>query len=181
MRIGAFGWTGSYARKGNWTETVGDPTSSVTPGATTTIDHKNEVRKLSQNRYAFSFEYKANDWTVRSEYIHSTGMAFAKSITNHGDAASKDCSLNQKIGNKAQGVYGLVIAPIVSKKLYAKARYDMYEANGKTDMMRTQYEVGLNYHINKNFTILSEYAFVNDRTSADHNYSMADVEVCFRF
>ena len=181
MRIGAFGWTGSYARKGNWTETVADPTSSVTPGATKEITHTNEVRSLNQNRYAFSFEYKANDWTVRSEYIHSTGMAFAKSITNHGDEASKDCSLNQKIGNKAQGVYGLVIAPIVSKKLYAKARYDMYQPNGKTDMMRTQYEVGLNYHINKNFTILSEYAFVNDRTIADHNYSMADVEVCFRF
>ena len=181
MRIGAFGWTGSYARKGNWTETVANPTSSVTPGATKEITHTNEVRSLNQNRYAFSFEYKANDWTVRSEYIHSTGMAFAKSITNHGDAASKDCNLNKKIGNKAQGVYGLVIAPIVSKKLYAKARYDMYEANGKTDMMRTQYEVGLNYHINKNFTILSEYAFVNDRTIADHNYSMADVEVCFRF
>lgn len=181
MRIGAFGWTGSYARKGNWTETVADPTSSVTPGATNEITHTNEVRSLNQNRYAFSFEYKANDWTVRSEYIHSTGMAFNKSITNHGDEASKDCSLNKGIGNKAQGVYGLVIAPIVSKKLYAKARYDMYEANGKTDMMRTQYEVGLNYHINKNFTILSEYAFVNDRASADHNYSMADVEVCFRF
>lgn len=181
MRIGAFGWTGSYARKGNWTEIVADPTSSVTPGATKEITHTNEVRSLNQNRYAFSFEYKANDWTVRSEYIHSTGMAFNKSITNHGDEASKDCSLNQKIGNKAQGVYGLVIAPIVSKKLYAKARYDMYQPNGKTDMMRTQYEVGLNYHINKNFTILSEYAFVNDRASADHNYSMADVEVCFRF
>lgn len=181
MRIGAFGWTGSYARKGNWTEIVADPTFSVTPGATKEITHTNEVRSLSQNRYAFSFEYKANDWTVRSEYIHSTGMAFAKSITNHGDAASKDCNLNKEIGNKAQGVYGLVVAPIVSKKLYAKARYDMYEANSKTDMMRTQYEVGLNYHINKNFTILSEYAFVNDRASADHNYSMADVEVCFRF
>ena len=179
MRIGAFGWTGSYARKGEWLETV-----RVASGANFVEDRKiaqSGVRKLSQNRYAFSFEYKANDWTVRSEYIHSTGMAFAKSITNHGDEASKDCSLNQKIGNKAQGVYGLVIAPIVSKKLYAKARYDMYEANGKTDMMRTQYEVGLNYHINKNFTILSEYAFVNDRASADHNYSMADVEVCFRF
>ena len=48
-------------------------------------------------------------------------------------------------------------------------------------MMKTQYEVGLNYNISKNFTILSEYAFVNDRTLADHNYSMADVEVCFRF
>ena len=179
MRIGAFGWTGSYARKGERTEIVRVP-SGTNFYEDRKITHP-DYRKLAQNRYAFSFEYKANDWTVRSEYIHSTGMAFNKSITNHGDEASKDCSLNQKIGNKAQGVYGLAIAPIVSKKLYAKARYDMYEANGKTDMMRTQYEVGLNYHINKNFTILSEYAFVNDRASADHNYSMADVEVCFRF
>lgn len=190
MRIGAFGWTGSYARKGNWNDDEqGNIIYKKDAAGNPDLDDEGNpeketfsgTSKLNQNRYAFSFEYKANDWTVRSEYIHSTGMAFAKSITNHGDAASKDCNLNQKIGNKAQGVYGLVIAPIVSKKLYAKARYDMYEANGKTDMMRTQYEVGLNYHINKNFTILSEYAFVNDRTSADHNYSMADVEVCFRF
>lgn len=190
MRIGAFGWTGSYARKGNWNDDEqGNIIYKKDAAGNPVLDNERKpeketfsgTRKLSQNRYAFSFEYKTNDWTVRSEYIHSTGMAFAKSITNHGDAASKDCNLNKEIGNKAQGVYGLVIAPIVSKKLYAKARYDMYEANGKTDMMRTQYEVGLNYHINKNFTILSEYAFVNDRASADHNYSMADVEVCFRF
>ena len=180
MRIGAFGWTGSYARKGTWTTIEQDLTSSATPTPTKEVTHSG-VRKLSQNRYAFSAEYKANDWTFRSEYIHSTGLAFSKSINNFNDDNSKDCTINEKIGNKAQGVYALVIAPIVSKKLYAKARYDMYEANGKTDMMKTQYEVGLNYNISKNFTILSEYAFVNDRTLADHNYSMADVEVCFRF
>ena len=180
MRIGAFGWTGSYARKGTWTTIEQDLTSSATPTPTKEVTHSG-VRKLSQNRYAFSAEYKANDWTFRSEYIHSTGLAFSKSINNFNDDNSKDCTINEKIGNKAQGVYALVIAPIISKKLYAKARYDMYEANGKTDMMKTQYEVGLNYNISKNFTILSEYAFVNDRTLADHNYSMADVEVCFRF
>ena len=180
MRIGAFGWTGSYARKGTWTTIEQDLTSSATPTPTKEVTHSG-VRKLSQNRYAFSAEYKANDWTFRSEYIHSTGLAFSKSINNFNDANASDCTVNEKIGNKAQGVYALVIAPIVSKKLYAKARYDMYEANGKTDMMKTQYEVGLNYNISKNFTILSEYAFVNDRTLADHNYSMADVEVCFRF
>lgn len=180
MRIGAFGWTGSYARKGTWTTIEQDLTSSATPTPTKEVTHSG-VRKLSQNRYAFSAEYKANDWTFRSEYIHSTGLAFSKSINNFNDDNSKDCTVNEKIGNKAQGVYALVIAPIISKKLYAKARYDMYEANGKTDMMKTQYEVGLNYNISKNFTILSEYAFVNDRTLADHNYSMADVEVCFRF
>ena len=185
MRIGAFGWTGSYARKGNWTETIADPSSSVTPNATKEITHSNEVRKLNQNRYAFSFEYKKDGWTVRSEYIHSTGMAFAKSITNHGDANSKDCSLNENIGNKAQGVYGLVIAPIADlkkgNKIDFKARYDMYQPNGKTDMMKTQYEAGFNFHIGKNFTILTEYALVNDRTLQKHNYSMADAEVCFRF
>ena len=185
MRIGAFGWTGSYARKGNWTETVADPTSSVTPGATKEITHTNEVRKLAQNRYAFSFEYKKDGWTVRSEYIHSTGKAFAKSLTSFNDTNSKDCSLNEKIGDKAQGVYGLVIAPLAqlpkNSRIDIKARYDMYQPNGKSNMQKTQYEAGLNFHIGKRFSILTEYALVNDKTLAKHNYSMADAEVCFRF
>ena len=185
MRIGAFGWTGSYARKGNWTEFVAYPTSSVTPGATKDPEHKNEVRKLAQNRYAFSFAYKKDGWTVRSEYIHSTGKAFAKSITNFNDANAKDCSLNEKIGDKAQGVYGLVIAPLAqlpkNSRIDVKARYDMYQPNGKSNMQRTQYEAGLNFHIGKRISILTEYALVNDKTLAKHNYSMADAEFCFRF
>ena len=185
MRIGAFGWTGSYARKGNWTETVADPTSSATPGATKEITHTNEVRSLNQNRYAFSFEYKKAGWIVRSEYIHSTGKAFAKSLTSFNDANSKDCSLNEKIGDKAQGVYGLVIAPLAqlpkNSRIDVKARYDMYQPNGKNNMQKTQYEAGLNFHIGKRFSILTEYALVNDKTLAKHNYSMADAEVCFRF
>ena len=185
MRIGAFGWTGSYARKGNWTETVADPTSSVAPGATKEITHTNEVRSLNQNRYAFSFEYKKDGWIVRSEYIHSTGKAFAKSLTSFNDANSKDCSLNEKIGDKAQGVYGLVIAPLAqlpkNSRIDIKARYDMYQPNGKNNMQKTQYEAGLNFHIGKRISILTEYALVNDKTLAKHNYSMADAEVCFRF
>lgn len=185
MRIGAFGWTGSYARKGNWTETVADPISSVTPGATKEITHTNEVRSLNQNRYAFSFEYKKDGWTVRSEYIHSTGKAFAKSITNFNDANAKDCNLNEKIGDKAQGVYGLVIAPLAqlpkNSRIDIKARYDMYQPNGKSNMQKTQYEAGLNFHIGKRISILTEYALINDKTLAKHNYSMADAEFCFRF
>ena len=185
MRIGAFGWTGSYARKGNWTETVADPTSSVAPGTTKEITHTNEVRSLNQNRYAFSFEYKKDGWTVRSEYIHSTGKAFAKSITNFNDANAKDCNLNEKIGDKAQGVYGLVIAPLAqlpkNSRIDVKARYDMYQPNGKSNMQKTQYEAGLNFHIGKRISILTEYALVNDKTLAKHNYSMADAEFCFRF
>lgn len=184
MRIGAFGWTGSYARKGNWTEIVTDLVSSR-PDATKEITHTNEVRSLNQNRYAFSFEYKKDGWTVRSEYIHSTGKAFAKSITNFNDANAKDCNLNEKIGDKAQGVYGLVIAPLAqlpkNSRIDIKARYDMYQPNGKSNMQRTQYEAGLNFHIGKRISILTEYALINDKTLAKHNYSMADAEVCFRF
>ena len=187
MRIGAFGWTGSYARKGHWTET-----RRVPVGGSLAEDRDfvyEGTKKLSQNRYAFSFEYKQDGWTVRSEYIHSTGMAFEKSLNNLNDAENKEnprfCNVNEKIGNKAQGVYGLIIAPLAKlpkgNKIDIKARYDMYQPNGKTDMMKTQYEAGLNFHIGKRFSILTEYAFVNDRTLAKHNYSMADAEVCFRF
>ena len=56
MRIGAFGWTGSYARKGTWTEN--------TDGVETT---HSGIRKLQQRRYAFSAEYLVNDWTFRSD------------------------------------------------------------------------------------------------------------------
>ncbi len=152
MRIGVFGWTGSYARKGNWNDDEQGNTiykeknyAAGNPVLDNERKPKKETfsgtRKLSQNRYAFSFEYKqerAGPSVLSISILH--GKAFAvKSITNHGDAASKDCNLNKEIGNKAQGVYGLVIAPIVSKKLYAKARYDMYQTNGKMTM-RTQYE-----------------------------------------
>ena len=194
MRIGAFGWTGSYARKGTWNDDEhGNVVYKKDAAGNSVLDKDGKpvketfsgTRKLSQNRYAFSFEYKKDGWTVRSEYIHSTGKAFAKSITNFNDANAKDCNLNANIGDKAQGVYGLVIAPLAqlpkNSRIDVKARYDMYQPNGKSNMQKTQYEAGLNFHIGKRISILTEYALINDKTLAKHNYSMADAEVCFRF
>lgn len=194
MRIGAFGWTGSYARKGTWTDDEqGNIIYKKDAAGNSVLDKDGKpvketfsgTRNLNQNRYAFSFEYKQDGWTVRSEYIHSTGKAFAKSITNFNDANAKDCNLNANIGDKAQGVYGLVIAPLAqlpkNSRIDVKARYDMYQPNGKSNMQRTQYEAGLNFHIGKRISILTEYALINDKTLAKHNYSMADAEVCFRF
>lgn len=171
MRLGAFGMTGSYARKGNWEELSADGLN--------VIEHKNEVRKLQQRRYAFSAEYKANDWTLRSEYIHSTGKAF-KTRYQKAENAS-DCTINEAIGDKADGVYALAIAPVIKKKLYAKARYDMYRSTGDWDSAKTLYEAGLNYVIHKNIQINAEYAFVNDRNLAKHNYNLFDVQLDFRF
>lgn len=170
LRLGWFGWTGSYARKGTWTDNAGIVQSGV--------------RKLQQRRYAISAEYKANDWTLRSEYIHSTGYAFAKSLSNTDDAAAKDCNLSAD-GNKAQGVYALVIAPIIPNKLHAKARYDMYQPSDGAQKQRTQYDIGLDYEFTKNLVLSGIYSYVHDRSQhalqANPNYSMLDVELSFRF
>ncbi len=68
-----------------------------------------------------------------------------------------------------------------NSRIDIKAHLDMYQPNGKNNMQKTQYEARLNFHIGKRITILTEYALVNDKTLAKHNYSMADAEVCFRF
>lgn len=169
MRIGAFGWTGSYARKGTWTETDDTGTDIVKSG----------TRSLQQRRYAFSAEYKFNDWTIRSEYIHSTGKAFKTRNQKSGDTS--DCNINEAIGSKADGIYALAIAPIIEKKLYAKARYDMYRPNAEWNKAKTMYEIGVNYLFTKNLQINSEWAFVNDRSLAKHNYNIFDIELAFRF
>lgn len=169
LRLGVFGWEGSSARKGNWTDAG--------------VTHTGEVRSLPKHRYALSGEYKFNDWTLRSEYVHSTGFAFAKALTNTNaqDPNFTNCEVNTALGNKADGFYGLVIAPVIQKKVHVKARYDLYRPTAEWNRSRTQYEVGADYYFHKNFQINVEYARINDRTLAKHNYNMIDVEVDFRF
>lgn len=177
MRIGAFGWTGSYARKGTWND---DDNAQKQYDANGELKTFSGVRSLQQRRYAFSAEYVVDDWTFRSEYVHSKGKAFAKSIVNTNDASASNCNLSTN-GDEAQGVYALVIAPLIKKKFHAKARYDMYQPTGDTSKMKTFYELGLDYNFTRNLTISAEYAYVNDRSLTKENYSMADFEVSVRF
>lgn len=165
LRIGAFGWAGSHARTGTWTDAAGNARSGT--------------NSLSQYRYAISAEYKDADWQVRSEYIHSTGYGFK--TTYQQSANLKEADVNWAQGNKADGLYALCIAPIVRRKLHAKARYDLYRQSAEWSSARTQYELGLNWLIHKNVEIMAEYALINDRTLDKHNYSMVDVEMCVRF
>ncbi len=177
MRIGWFGWEGSYSRKGKWTEHTMDAD----------IEHDG-VRKLPQHRYAISGEYKFSDWTIRSEYIHSTGKAFTTTYKKSEDLSNTN--VNEELGNKADGFYGLVIAPLATinkQKLYVKARYDMYRESAEWNTAKTQYEFGFNYLITKNLQFNVEYARVNDKSRANrklsdkHNYDMIDCELDFRF
>ncbi len=133
----------------------------------------------SKNRYAISGEYAKDDWTFRTEYIHNQG--WDKNFTT----------------DKADGYYALVIAPIQKNKFHVKARYDLYreakswngidvvdETTGlpkKVGGAKTFYEIGVDYMFTKNLQLNLEYARVNDRTAAKHNYNLVDVELDFRF
>ncbi len=176
LRIGAFGWTGSSARKGTWDVT--DANHNVVKNEDGSVKTQKGVRSLSKNRYAFSAEYAANDWTVRSEYIHSQGYGFTKSLTSGKET---DCNVNYAAGDQSDGFYALMIAPVISKKLYAKARYDLYRPRAEWGTSRTQYEIGANYWIGKSIMIGAEYASINDRSLAKPDYNMIDVEFDVKF
>lgn len=176
LRIGAFGWTGSSARKGTWDVT--DANHNVVKNEDGSVKTQKGVRSLSKNRYAFSAEYAANDWTVRSEYIHSQGYGFTKTLTSGKET---DCNVNYAAGDQADGFYALMIAPVISKKLYAKARYDLYRPRAEWGTSRTQYEIGANYWIGKSIMIGAEYARINDRSLAKPDYNMIDIEFDVKF
>ncbi|WP_223930029.1 porin [Prevotella lacticifex] len=167
MRLGWFGWTGSYARKGAWT----DPDGSTHSG----------VRSLQQRRYAFSAEYLKDDWTFRTEYAHQTGYGFKNRYQDADEASSNNADINYTNGDKAQGVYALVIAPVIKNKFHAKARYDMYQPSGDASLQKTNYEVGLDYMFTKNILLSGEYCYTHDRGSADHDYNTIDIQVSYRF
>jgi len=122
------------------------------------------VKTVKKNRYALSFEYAFDDWTIRSEYIHSQGYG-----------------ANEAAGDKADGFYALCIAPIIKNKLHVKARYDLYRDRKEWSSSKTFYEIGADYMFNKNIQLNVEYARVNDRTLASPNYNLVDVELDFRF
>jgi predicted porin len=127
---------------------------------------------VRKNRYALSAEYDLNQYTFRAEYIHSQGWGATKVDSREVDFSK---------GDKADGFYVFGIVPVIKSKLHAKARYNTYRPSKEWSTSKTMYEIGLNYFFNKNIQINAEYAFVNDRSLAKHNYNFADIQFCFRF
>lgn len=164
IRIGAFGWAGSNARNGKYTDTDGH--------------EQNGIVSLNQYRYALSAEYKNSETQLRAEYVHSTGYGFAKTLNTSSDKS--DATINYADGNKADAFYALGIVPIIKGKLRGKARYDLYRKSATWGTSLTQYEVGLNYLFHKNLELQCEYALIDDRT-LPKNYSVIDFEFCVRF
>lgn len=141
LRIGAFGWTGSRGIK----------------------QSDGTIVSIPKNRYALSAEYAKNDWTFRSEYIHSQG---------YDETLSK--------GDKADGFYALGIVPVVKNKFHVKARYDLYRDEATWGSSKTFYEIGADYMFNSNLQLNIEFARVNER-ALHTNYNMVDVELDFKF
>lgn len=153
VRIGAFGWTGS---RGNML----DPTTGIT-------------RSVDKNRYALSAEYDKDEFTFRTEYIHSQGWGAASAGNNVRE-------IDYSKGDKADGWYVFGIVPVIKSKLHAKARYNTYRSDKTWGNSKTMYEVGLNYFFNKRMQINAEYGLVNVR-STHKNHNFVDVEFDFRF
>ena len=164
MRLGAFGWEGSYARKSG-----------------------GDIVSLRQHRYALSAEYKKGDLQLRTEYIHSTGRGFAttyQKTADGNDATIKtytDKNGNEVANDKADGVYALAIVPVVPSKLMAKARYDLYRPTASSVAAKTNYEVGLNYRFCKHLEVQTEYCLTHDRALAKPDYSTVFVQLSIRY
>jgi len=160
LRIGGSGWTGSYTREGTGTDADGEAISGK--------------RTVGVNRYAISAEYATkNDWNLRGEYIHSQGKAFKSSTET-------DITINEDLGDKADGWYMGVIAPLKQKVFHAKARYSCYRSMATASSAQHQYEVGLDYIFWKRVKAQAAYIYVNDR-SVDKKYSMIDCQLSVRF
>lgn len=153
LRIGAFGWTGS--RGG-----MLDPVTGT-------------KRSVEKKRYAISAEYDKDEWTFRTEYIHSQGWGAAKAANNVRE-------IDYSKGDKADGWYAFGIVPVIKSKLHAKARYNLYRQSKEWSTSKTMYEVGVNYFFTKNLQLNMEYARVNERATHD-SYNFVDVELDFRF
>ena len=153
LRIGAFGWTGS--RGG-----MLDPVTGT-------------KRSVEKKHYAISAEYDKDEWTFRTEYIHSQGWGAAKAANNVRE-------IDYSKGDKADGWYAFGIVPVIKSKLHAKARYNLYRQSKEWSTSKTMYEVGVNYFFTKNLQLNMEYARVNERATHD-SYNFVDVELDFRF
>jgi len=147
MRIGVFGWDGRYGR--------------------------GDVR-VPRKRYAISGEYKFDDYTFRSEYVHSYGPAFSEAY------GSSSTALNEALGYKADAFYAMAIVPIEKNVCHVKARYDLYRADATWENSYAAYDLGVDYMFTRNLVISAVASYVYDRSIND-KYLMGDVQVSFRF
>lgn len=144
LYIGVFGW------KGNWS---------------------NGTVTVNRNRYAIGAKYEHNNWSARTEYVHSSGHK----------ASEYDQTTNTWSGTgEADGFYATVGVPVTSWfKVYVK--YDQYRDQATDDTKHTIYSIAPNFRLHKNLNFQIQYNLHNDKTAADTDYSDIWFQTYVRF
>ena len=129
---------------------------------------------VDRNRWAVGLNY-TGPFLVRAEYV---GL--------EGGAIGSDGTVNEALGNKADGWYVSAGMP-VCKNLELFAKWDVYRESRKSSTAIEQYDISANWHIYKNLMLQLNYYFTCDKSlstrnsGADRYYNTADVQVYFRF
>lgn len=174
FRVSFSALSGDVVREGTWAEY---------PDGYFTTDGKDNMsgtRQLDQKRYAVGAEWDRDPLTIRAEYIHNTGYAFAV----RDDGSTTDCNLSS-YGNKADGFYAMALVRIFRQtlpgRMRVKARYDAYRPAASTFGQQTTLQLGADYWFTPVVGLAFEYSHANDRSLSRHNYNYLDFQVQFRF
>lgn len=147
LYIGAFGWDGDWSN------------------GTVTVD---------RIRYALGAKYEHNNWSARTEYVHSNGFK-ASSI----DPLTGQPYIGTTDTGRADAFYATVGAPVTDWfKIYAK--YDMYRDNATSDTQSTIYSIAPNFRLHKNLMFQIEYRY-NDNKMTGKKFNELWFEYYVRF
>lgn len=174
FRVSFSALSGDVVREGTWAEYPG---IYLADGY---ADNMSGTRQLDQKRYAVGAEWDRDPLTVRAEYIHNTGYAFA----TRDDGSTTDCNVSS-YGDKADGFYAMALVRILRRtlpgRMRVKARYDVYRPAASTFDEQTTLQLGADYWFTPVVGLALEYSHANDRSLARHNYNYLDFQVQFRF
>jgi len=132
--IGVFGW------KGNW---------------------NNGTVTVNRNRYAIGAKYDSNNWSARTEYVHSSGHKPSEYVKETGGWLGT---------GEADAFYATLGVP-VAKWLKVYLKYDQYRDQATADTRHTIYSIASNFRLHKDLNLQLQYNYHDDKTSADQKYN----------
>lgn len=126
-----------------------------------------------RNRWALGTIYEHDDWSFRAEYAHHSGH-------NVNDFDTETQTWRDGSACRADGWYLALGVPITSW-LRVYGTYDAYRKDATFSSMKSIYGICPNFELHKNLKFQVQYNYINDRTSADHNYHELWAQTYVRF
>ena len=126
-----------------------------------------------RNRWALGTIYEHDDWSFRAEYAHHSGH-------NVNDFDTETQTWREGSACRVDGWYLALGVPITSW-LRVYGTYDAYRKDATFSSMKSIYGICPNFELHKNLKFQVQYNYINDRTSADHNYHELWAQTYVRF